>query len=135
MQTDVRTPLEIFSMPQHLRVPVFQRRYVWSAETQWEPLWRDISRVAERRLEGVSAQHFLGAVVTQSSPVGMGSLASHALIDGQQRLTTLELLVDAAAAELDNADQTQFAEQLAMLTHNPVAYVSMSTPFGPTVMV
>ena len=122
MQTDVRTPLEIFSMPQHLAVPVFQRRYVWTAETQWEPLWRDISRVAGRRLDGVSTQHFLGAVVTQSSPVGMGSLASHELIDGQQRLTTLQLLIDAAAAAFDNADQTQFSQQLAILTHNPAAY-------------
>lgn len=122
MQTDVRTPLEIFSMPQHLTVPVFQRRYVWTAENQWEPLWRDISRVAERRLEGVSTQHFLGAVVTQSSPAGMGSLASHGLIDGQQRLTTLQLLIDAAAAELDNAEQVQFSQQLAILTHNPAAY-------------
>lgn len=122
MQTDVRTPMEIFSMPQHLAVPVFQRRYVWTAESQWEPLWRDISRVAERRLEGVLTQHFLGAVVTQSSPAGMGSLASHELIDGQQRLTTLQLLVDAAAAEFDNAEQTQFSQQLAILTHNPTAY-------------
>jgi hypothetical protein len=122
MQTDVRTPLEIFSMPQHLAVPVFQRRYVWTADNQWEPLWRDISRVAERRLDGVSTQHFLGAVVTQSSPAGLGSLASHQLIDGQQRLTTLQLLIDAAAAELDSAEQTQFSQQLAILTHNPTAY-------------
>lgn len=122
MQTDVRTPLEIFSMPQHLAVPVFQRRYVWTAENQWEPLWRDISRVAERRLQGVSSQHFLGAVVTQSSPAGMGSLASHELIDGQQRLTTLQLLIDAAASEFDTAELTQFSQQLAILTHNPTAY-------------
>lgn len=122
MQTDVKTPLEIFSMPQHLMVPVFQRRYVWTAENQWEPLWRDISRVAGRRLEGVATQHFLGAVVTQSSSAGMGSLANHSLIDGQQRLTTLQILIDAAAAELDAAEQPQFSQQLAMLTHNPPAF-------------
>ncbi|TQM61724.1 DUF4268 domain-containing protein [Humibacillus xanthopallidus] len=122
MQTDVRTPLEIFSMPQHMVVPVFQRRYVWTAEVQWEPLWRDICRVAERRLEGVSSPHFLGAVVTQSSSAGMGSLASHSLIDGQQRLTTLQILIDAAAAELEAAEHTQFSQQLTMLTHNPPAF-------------
>lgn len=122
MQTDVHTPLEIFSMPQHLAVPVFQRRYVWTADNQWEPLWRDISRVAERRLDGVPTQHFLGAVVTQSGGAGMGALASHELIDGQQRLTTLQLLIDAAAAELDSAEQTQLSQQLTILTHNPIAY-------------
>jgi hypothetical protein len=103
-------------------VPVFQRRYVWSAENQWEPLWRDVSRVAERRLEGVSSQHFLGAVVTQSGAAGMGSLASHSLIDGQQRLTTLQILIDAAGAELDAAELPHLSQQLAVLTHNPAAY-------------
>jgi uncharacterized protein with ParB-like and HNH nuclease domain len=92
-------------MPQHLMVPMFQRRYVWTADSQWEPLWRDISRIAERRLQTVSPQHFLGAVVTQSRLTGMGLLASHGLIDGQQRLTTLQLLIGAAAAELDFAAQ------------------------------
>ena len=127
MQTDVKTPLEIFSMPQHLLVPVFQRRYVWTAESQWEPLWRDISRVAVRRLEGASTQHFLGAVVTQASQAGMGSLASHSLIDGQQRLTTLQVLIDAAAAELDAAEQPHLSQQLAMLTHNPQAFAVNET--------
>ncbi len=122
MQTNVHTPLEIFTMPQHLLVPVFQRRYVWNAENQWEPLWRDISRVAERRHAGGTAQHFLGAVVTQSSPAGMGVVASHGLIDGQQRLTTLQLLIDATAAELDAAGLNHLSQQLAMLTHNPVAF-------------
>ncbi|BDZ59865.1 GmrSD restriction endonuclease domain-containing protein [Barrientosiimonas endolithica] len=122
MQTDVRTPLEIFAMPQHLTVPVFQRRYVWTADSQWEPLWRDISHVARRRLDGHPAQHFLGAVVTQSGAAGLGSLASHGVIDGQQRLTTLQLLIDAAGAELDAADLPHLAQQLAGLTHNPAAY-------------
>ena len=122
MKTDVKTPLEIFSMPQHLTVPVFQRRYVWTAERQWEPLWLDIRRVAERRLAGTPAQHFLGAVVTQGTSAGMGSLASHGLIDGQQRLTTLQIVIDAAAAELETAGELGLSEQLAMLTHNPSAY-------------
>jgi hypothetical protein len=43
-------------------------------------------------------------------------------IDGQQRLTTLQVLIDAAAAELDAAEQPHLSQQLAMLTHNPPAF-------------
>ncbi len=123
MQTHVSTPQDIFSQPQHLAVPVFQRRYVWNAEQQWEPLWRDITRIATKHLAGEAAQHFLGAVVTQTSSTGgLGLISTHGLIDGQQRLTTLQLLIDAAAAELESADLTALAHQLTNLTHNPQAF-------------
>ncbi len=123
MQTHERTPQDIFSQPQHLAVPVFQRRYVWDADAQWEPLWRDITRIATKHLEGEAAQHFLGAVVTQTSTAGgMGLIATHELIDGQQRLTTLQLLINAAAVELEGADFDPLAQQLTSLTHNPQAF-------------
>lgn len=122
LDTQVRTPLEIFAMPQFLDVPVFQRRYVWEADSQWEPLWRDISRIAQLRLEGKTAQHFLGAIVTQSAPAGLGALPTHQLIDGQQRLTTLQLVIDAAAAEFATAGLEPLSQQLNNLTHNLAAY-------------
>ncbi len=50
METQVRTPQAIFSQPQRFLVPLFQRPYVWSEEQQWEPLWRDLERVAQRLL-------------------------------------------------------------------------------------
>ncbi len=37
--------------PQRLIVPLFQRRYVWNQESQWEPLWNDVLRVADRMLQ------------------------------------------------------------------------------------
>jgi hypothetical protein len=45
MQTNVRTPTDVFNLPQRLQVPLFQRPYVWSQEKQWEPLWRDVERI------------------------------------------------------------------------------------------
>jgi len=33
-----------------LVVPLFQRHHVWTQESQWEQLWEDITRVAERML-------------------------------------------------------------------------------------
>lgn len=50
MDTQVRTPQAIFMQPQRLLVPLFQRPYVWNEELQWEPLWKDLERVATRLL-------------------------------------------------------------------------------------
>lgn len=75
METRVRTPQTVFMMPQRLIVPLFQRPYVWNEENQWEPLWNDVARVAERKLAKPSdkhAPHFLGAVVLQQVPNPVG---------------------------------------------------------------
>lgn len=119
MDTNVRTPIEIFTLPQLLVVPLFQRPYVWSLEDQWAPLWQDVRRIAELRLAGSNrATHFLGAVVVQAAENAMGALQARQIIDGQQRLTTLQLLIDAAAAVFDDADIEMFPSQLETLTHN-----------------
>jgi uncharacterized protein with ParB-like and HNH nuclease domain len=96
MDTKVRTPQEIFTMPQRLLVPLFQRPYVWNEELQWEPLWRDLQNVALRYLENPNAvqqPHFLGAVVFQQLQNPIGDLQQRTVIDGQQRLTTLTLIL------------------------------------------
>lgn len=125
MDTAVRTPLEVFTMPQHLVVPLFQRPYVWEQENQWVPLWQDIRRLVELRLtnSGTSPTHFLGAVVLQSMPSQLGSMQSWSIIDGQQRLTTLQLLFDAAASVFEARGLDQITGQLEALTLNPIAFV------------
>ncbi|WP_200946211.1 GmrSD restriction endonuclease domain-containing protein [Arthrobacter sp. Soil764] len=125
MDTAVRTPLEVFTMPQHLVVPLFQRPYVWEQDNQWVPLWQDVRRLVDLRLANPAASptHFLGAVVLQSMPGQMGSLQSWSIIDGQQRLTTLQLLFDAAASVFEAAGVDQVTGQLEALTQNPIAFV------------
>src|SRR5687767_13679911 len=93
----------VFMQPQRLVVPLFQRPYVWSQENQWEPLWDDLVRLAGRVLAKPSDRHhphFLGAVVLQQVQRQTGQLQERMIIDGQQRLTTLQLLLDALHAEL-----------------------------------
>ncbi|WZH53392.1 MAG: DUF262 domain-containing protein [Nocardioides alkalitolerans] len=65
METFKRTPLQLFNLPQHFVIPLFQRPYVWKEGEQWEPLWKDVRRVAELRINEphLAPQHFLGAVV------------------------------------------------------------------------
>jgi hypothetical protein len=108
-------------------VPPFQRPYVWNQESQWEPLWKDVVRVAERLLAssaGSSSPTFLGAVVLQQMPGPVGTLQARRVIDGQQRLTTLQLLLDALHAELLGVGAEQPAMRLEALITNTAAFSS-----------
>lgn len=84
METQVRTPQTVFMQPQRLVVPLFQRPYVWNEENQWEPLWDDLTRVADRVLQRPNERHqphFLGAVVRArpvNSRLGLECLFSNA---------------------------------------------------------
>lgn len=126
MDTHVRTPQEIFLQPQHLVVPPFQRPYVWDKDEQWAPLWQDIRRLADSRLEDrySNPTHFLGAVVIQAQEPVAGAVQANNIIDGQQRLTTLQLLMDATASVLDEAGSDSLAAQLDLLTHNQQMFVT-----------
>jgi uncharacterized protein with ParB-like and HNH nuclease domain len=104
MKAEGLTPLQILQNPQRLMVPLFQRPYVWSKESQWEPLWEDIVRIAESLLVNFSnppKPHFLGAVVLQHRQASISALPQRIIIDGQQRLTTLQVLIDASQAEME----------------------------------
>ena len=75
------------------QAPLFQRRYVWGRK-QLDQMWGDIQAVAD----GLVATRFLGAVVlTTGSAALPGQAKQYLIIDGQQRLTTLFLLIGAIA--------------------------------------
>lgn len=121
MHTDAQAPHKIFNLPQQFLVPLFQRRYRWSEEKQWEPLWRDVQRVADRLLSagGIKVNpHFLGAVVLQNVENPVGSLQERTIIDGQQRFTTLQLLMDAVHGELLKVGAKQASARLQTLIEN-----------------
>ena len=125
METFKRTPLQLFNLPQHFVIPLFQRPYVWKEDEQWEPLWKDIRRVAELRINEphLNPQHFLGAVVLQAHEAGSNRVTTWNVIDGQQRLTTLQVLTDAASAVLAQAGAVRLASQLESLTHNSANFI------------
>lgn len=84
-------------------VPLFQRPYTW-AEKQWRTLWDDVMVFYPADDVNDKATHFMGAVVTmpaRSVPVGVSKFL---IIDGQQRLTTISLLMCAVRDSLA-ADQ------------------------------
>lgn len=121
METQVRTPQLVFMQPQRLIVPLFQRPYVWNEENQWQPLWDDVARLTDRLLAQPHAKqfpHFLGAVVLQLVQKPTGTMQERTIIDGQQRLTTLQLLLDALHAELLAVNAAAPAMRLEPLIEN-----------------
>ncbi len=89
---------DLFQMHKQYVVPLFQRRYVWNEEKQWQPLWEDIVTKAEEVSQTVSnpyqgKKHFLGAIVTNYVQTFGTHIASAEIIDGQQRITTLQILL------------------------------------------
>lgn len=106
MQANKRTLGEILAADIRLVAPLFQRPYVWSEEENWEPLWRAVADVAENRLKGtVTRPYFMGAIVLAKLDGLTGSVPSREIIDGQQRMTTLQILMESAkslAAESDS---------------------------------
>ena len=100
---------QILTLERRYVIPTFQRDYEWTKDGHWELLFDDLDAIAQRlggarRLaaqQGRSAAeadrdvspHFLGAVVLDQLPSPAGGIDMRAVIDGQQRITTLQLLI------------------------------------------
>lgn len=69
-------------------VPDYQRLYSWG-ESQWDEFWQDLNELEE------DESHFLGSIVVIEREGGFGQLDEYELVDGQQRLTTISLLLKA----------------------------------------
>jgi hypothetical protein len=121
MKPATNTLQELFRTDVRYTVPLYQRPYVWKEDDHWRPLWQDIVDVLERYSQpggGPAAAHFLGAVVLDHQQTAPGEVPQRLVIDGQQRLTTLQLLLAAAAAEADLAVAPRAGRLLRALTLN-----------------
>jgi hypothetical protein len=67
-------------------VPVYQRRYDWTQD-QWGDLWQDVTELAG------NGSHFIGSVVVISHGAEVADFNKMELVDGQQRLTTISILL------------------------------------------
>lgn len=76
-------------------VPLFQRPYTWD-ESRWKVLWADLVELCEDETDSNRAKpHFMGSVVTVPTRSVPEGVTKFLLIDGQQRLTTLQVLLAA----------------------------------------
>lgn len=123
MKPDKTTLFQLFDPKRRFVIPLFQRGYVWERETQWLPLWEDIVDQGEQALSGTAAgqasSHFMGAVVLHQAAPGVNYVPVIEVIDGQQRLTTLLVVLCALRDETTETGDEFIRSELERLTKNP----------------
>ena len=88
MQAEDRGIAELFGASNIFKVPLYQRHYVWD-NINWGHLWEDIEEKSDLRVNKESPKvHFTGAIVIQE----IISDTLFEIIDGQQRLTTFQII-------------------------------------------
>lgn len=135
MQPSKTTVTGLFNSPHQYQIPIFQRGYVWTLEKQVGPLWADIQDRADAVLEqqslsstGTTAglkplqKHFLGSIVMTPVPNSFGRVAAFEVIDGQQRSTTLQLLLLAFRQAARELMDSPIPQMLDGLVRNPGPY-------------
>ena len=90
------------------KIPIYQRRYVWD-EKNWNSLWTDITRM--------SNQHFTGIIVTRGHD-DTGDLEKYDVIDGQQRLTTFQIILCVIRDVCQSKSYTVKAQEADLLITN-----------------
>lgn len=82
-------------------VPIFQRDYSWGTK-HCQQLWKDVIRVgSDPKVKG----HFLGSVVYVAAEDNTATITRWLLIDGQQRMTTLTLLLIALRDQMNQSQE------------------------------
>ena len=124
------TMASLFEMQCVYIVPKYQRQYVWKLEDQWEPLWLDVIEIASALYEDAKLRssdainpnlvesHFLGAVVLKVGGITPEDAQTWKVIDGQQRITTMQLLMAATYSYLNERGLGQTASRLKLLIQN-----------------
>ena len=119
MEANKRSLGEILSSDIRLVAPLFQRPYVWDRENNWEHLWSAMNELFERRLGDREIRpYFLGAVVLDKLRGATGTVTSREIIDGQQRMITLQVLMQVAKEELQELGQGNAVALLDRVTMN-----------------
>ncbi|GCE20907.1 DUF262 domain-containing protein [Dictyobacter kobayashii] len=89
-------------------VPLFQRAYSWDKK-EWEMLWNDLMELYDT---DNPRAHFIGSIVTMPTTSVPEGIAKYLLIDGQQRLTTIFILLALLRDKAKKNDQEELAEEI-----------------------
>lgn len=135
MQPQKIPVMQLFSAPYQYQIPVFQRGYVWTLEKQVISLWADVADRANALLDrralpiGMGApalrpiaKHFLGSIVLAPLQNSFGRVGAYEVIDGQQRTTTLHLLILALRHATQQLRDSPLPQMLDVLVRNPGPY-------------
>lgn len=100
MKPFTRSIIDLFDGKRRYLIPLYQRRYSWREKPQIALLWEDIERSVKRIEFDRSSliPHFMGAIVISQLKTFGKQVQAFEVIDGQQRLTTFQLLLAALRA-------------------------------------
>jgi uncharacterized protein with ParB-like and HNH nuclease domain len=102
MQAKETSFFTLLSRPQQFTIPIYQRTYRWTLE-KCDQLWQDIVITAN---SDTPSSHFIGSIVyIQKGAYQASTVPQLLVIDGQQRLTTLSLLIAALASVIKEKAQ------------------------------
>lgn len=126
----------VFSDNHRYEIPMFQRPYVWAAAREWSPMWEDIRAAADGVVRDMSndvwpeepPRYFLGSIVVKGIQRNPQRMDGSLLIDGQQRLTTLQILLAAARAVSVRVEAETAAGRFAAWLDNDAATVHENFP-------
>ena len=106
------------------RIPIYHRSYVWN-ERNWRQLWEDIKEKSGFRLKGDSVKpHFTGIIVIREEE------STREIVDGQQRLTTFQIILCAIrdiCKTFDN-DTLDIAARVNTFIYNNSTPIAQSSP-------
>jgi hypothetical protein len=105
VEANLQSLLKLFKGSEHLVIPEFQRPYVWTLE-EVEQLWNDLYEAWQEAAPVLAAgedpeDYFLGPLVVARQKRGHGY--DDAVVDGQQRLTSLQALLLIARLHMEAA--------------------------------
>jgi len=86
-------------------VPDYQRRYSWGEE-QWGALWADLNSI------GDDSTHFLGSIVLIERSEGLNELNKLEIVDGQQRISTITILLSLMREKYYELGESEQAEDI-----------------------
>lgn len=89
-------------------IPLFQRTYSWDKK-EWEILWKDLKELCEAEKPRT---HFIGSIVNMPTISVPEGVAKYLLIDGQQRLTTIFIILALLRNRARENGQKNFAEEI-----------------------
>ncbi len=101
----------------HFRLPYFQREYAWE-KGNWETLLKDILDLYDIYKEEKPPEHFMGSLVVINEGMVHGTVPVFKLVDGQQRLTTITLIL-CAMAEIVKTSHPELHNKIKKYITNP----------------
>ena len=103
---------ELLEGTKQYQVPLYQRTYSWT-RPQLARLWEDLIKLAEDRVGDPAATHFIGSLVLAPSPAnGLTGVQDFLVIDGQQRLTTMSILLCAVRDHRKEHDSPEHFDRI-----------------------